>query len=74
MPRYRILMKTTAFATVDVDADDLESAIEAAINEAPAICARCGGWGRDDFSLDLDGEWEIEDEYYVDGEFVEVDR
>jgi len=72
MAVYRILMNTTVSATVDVEADDYESAVAAALDVTPTICAQCSGRGSDS-SLDLSDDWSVESEHYVDGEYVGAD-
>jgi hypothetical protein len=42
MPKYRVYLVTTASATVEVEADDTEQAIELAFQEAPGgLCHQC---------------------------------
>lgn len=50
--QVRVDVGTTVYVTVD--AQDEESAIEAAYEAIPGICAQCSGWGKD-YSRD---EWE----------------
>lgn len=71
MSRYDIYLNAGASLAVHVEADDLESAVEAAYRQAPSgVCAQCSGWGRP-YSIDI-GEWELdEDGYAVDGEYVD---
>lgn len=43
MPKYNVYLVTTASATVKVEAEDPESAIEQAFQEAPGgLCHQCG--------------------------------
>ncbi len=47
MPRYHVNLYTTASATVTVEADSKEEAIELAFEEAPYSCHQCpeiGDW------------------------------
>ena len=62
MSRYRVYMSTGAGLSVSVEAEDEESAIEAAYDVASSqyLCAQCAGWGQK-WGLDL-GEWEVDDE------------
>lgn len=57
MPKYRVVLETTASAYAEVEADDREAAIEAAFEDLPSLCAQCGGWGQD-WSLGL-GEFDV---------------
>lgn len=73
MATYRIYYTTTASASVEVEADSFDEALDAAPDLLPSdVCAQCGGWGSD-YSLELAGEWTAdESNYTVDGTFVEV--
>ena len=59
MAKYTVLLVTWANATVTVETDetDPERIAELAYENAPDICAQCGGWGRD-FSLEIGDEWD----------------
>ena len=58
MPQYQVHFLTTMSVTVRVDADNPESAIDAAYDEAPGgICTQCSGWGQP-WSRDADGDLE----------------
>jgi hypothetical protein len=53
MPKYTVYFSQVVSISVDVDAADPESAIEAAYDEAPpGVCARCSGWGQEWFRDD----------------------
>lgn len=75
MSTYRIYFNTGASSVVEVEADDLEAAIEAAYDELPSgVCARCAGWGSGP-GIDLGGDWEVDDSAYeVDGKWIEVKK
>jgi hypothetical protein len=76
MPRYRVGFHTMANATVEVEAEDEEAAIDAAeLLGMPNICAQCSGWGRP-YSLDLGDDWEPDDEaaWLVDDEAGPVSK
>jgi hypothetical protein len=67
---YTIYLTTMASTAVQVEADDLESAIDAAYEETPSICAQCAGWGQER-NLELGDEWEPGAGYLLDGEWVD---
>lgn len=73
MATYKINMTQMASAEIEVEADSLDEAIEAAYQEGvPSICAQCSGWGQKT-GIDLSGDWEADEKaYVVDGEYVEV--
>lgn len=61
MTKYRVQLKTTAYAYVTVEADDPDAAIDAALEgEMPYICAQCSGWGAG-YDLELDDAWQEPD-------------
>ena len=61
MTRYRVGIPAAAYITINVETDDPEDAIEAAMHaEQPYICAQCSGWNRD-YSLDLSDDWGWDD-------------
>lgn len=73
MAQYTIYFESVAGTTVNVEADDFESALDLAYDRLPSgVCAQCAGWGRDDKpGIDLSGEWEPDyKSYEVDGERV----
>jgi len=64
---YRLYFTSTLSTSVEVEAEDLESAIEAAYdsNQMPtSICAQCTGYGSS-WSMDHTGEWEFDETYYL---------
>lgn len=73
MAKYKISFQTVAFTSIEVEADSLDDAVEAAWQEEfPSICAQCSGWGQGP-NLELGDEWEPDEKAYVlDGEYVEV--
>lgn len=75
MAQYRIYFRQSASASVEVEADSFEEAVDLAYEELPGgVCAQCSGWNQS-WSLDLDGEWDVnESEYEVDGDYVEATR
>lgn len=60
MTRYRVNMQATAYYAIEVEAEDEDSAVDAAYAEAPDICAQCSGWGQK-YSMEL-GEWGLADD------------
>ncbi len=62
MSKYRVGLTSEAYAYVTVEADDPDSAIEAAFEEAPTICAHCAGWGQLGWSLEIGDEWSLDEE------------
>lgn len=70
MPMYEVQLAKTLWATIKVEADDEESAMEAALDDAPRICAQCSGWGDGDASVSDDDDWmpvnEFVDDYSVE--------
>ncbi|MFJ4107926.1 hypothetical protein [Oerskovia enterophila] len=66
MSKYTLYFTNVTSTAVEVEADDLDSALELAYNRLPgSICAQCSGWGE---SWDRDeGEWEFDETaHYVD--------
>ena len=62
--KYRVPLVSRAFATVTVEADSEDEAIDAAFNgELPWLCGQCTGWGQD-WSLELT-DWEGDDDAEV---------
>jgi len=63
MARYRVYMQSTASTHVEVEADSVEEAVEAAYGaEKPHICAICAGMGySSNPPLDLDDEWQVDE-------------
>ena len=44
MAKYRVYLQTVASTSVEVEADDKDAALEAALSgEMPTICALCSG-------------------------------
>ncbi|MBD3778496.1 MAG: hypothetical protein IE923_04425 [Micrococcales bacterium] len=78
MSSYRIFFTQVVSTSVEVEADDLNDAIDKAYEsgDLPSsnfLCAHCSGWGQG-YSIDT-GEWEADEKaYMVDGESVEVPR
>lgn len=70
---YRIYFTQTASCSVEVEADDLESAVDLAYEQVPiGVCAHCSGWGGR-VGIDLGGEWEADDGgHWLNGEFVDT--
>lgn len=66
MARYRVAFHAYVSATVYVDAEDEEAAVEAAYDNLPSgVCAQCSGWN-EDWSLDL-GDFEVDDDEEFNG-------
>lgn len=56
--KYRVSMVQTASTMVEVEAEDIDDAIDKAWQEAPGgLCAQCSGWNNPP-GVDLAGEWE----------------
>lgn len=56
--KYRVAMVQTASTMVEVEAEDVDDAIDKAWQEAPGgLCAQCSGWGHGP-GIDLAGDWE----------------
>lgn len=59
MSRFRVVLVTTSSTTVDVEADDIESAIEEAHERMPGdICAGCSGYGHTSWWRELGDDWD----------------
>lgn len=71
MKTFRLYFTGGTSASVDVEAEDLDEAIDAAYDNLPhGICAQCSGWGQK-WSRD-EGEWEFDEGgYEVDGEYID---
>jgi hypothetical protein len=66
MPKYQVLLSTVTSITIDVEADDPEAAIEAAIDQGTdGLCHQCAGYRRD-FSRDEGDELEPDAVYLAD--------
>lgn len=53
--KYRVYLSTGATAIVEVEADDVEAAVEAAWQDVPSsLCRQCAR------SIDLGDEWDVE--------------
>lgn len=66
MAKYKVQLRAYAFTTIEVEADDPDSAIDKAYDAGtPTLCAQCAGWGNDRQNLELGEVWEtttVEDE------------
>jgi hypothetical protein len=62
MAKFKVYLSSVQEACLEVEAEDYESAIEAALEEGvPGICAQCSGWGSSGFWRESDeGEWEVD--------------
>jgi hypothetical protein len=70
MSKYRVSFSQVTWISVDVEADDPDTALERAYDEAPAsICAQCSGWNQL-WDRDDDAELEFEDVSTDSGEIV----
>ncbi len=59
MARYGVVLVQTASTYIEVEADDREAAVEAAIDKAPSgLCAQCSGWGQE-VGIEMAGDWEL---------------
>ncbi len=56
MAKYRVNIPKTLWFYTEVEASNEEEALDKAYDLAPSLCAQCGGWGQDHWSVD-DGEW-----------------
>lgn len=66
MPKYLVALKTAAFFSKAVEAEDEEQAYEKVYEEAPSeVCAQCSGWARG-YTLDLDEVWEDDSVEVID--------
>ena len=64
MPKYKVQMARTTWLTAHVEADDEESAIDAAHEVTPGMTAAETGWGSSGrFTADTD-DWLPIDEFY----------
>lgn len=67
MAKYSIPMYGTVSASVEVEAEDYETAVEQALENAPQT----------DFGFaQFDGveDWSVSDDYYRDGEWINTDN
>lgn len=56
--KYRVVLEQIASTVIDVEADDIDAAIDEAWQEAPSgLCAQCSGWNNPP-GVNLAGEWE----------------
>lgn len=69
MPKYRLYFTNSISSVVEVEADDLDDAIDEAYDRLPSSpCAYCAGMGLgNDPGFEIDGDWEL------DGEGTQVD-
>jgi hypothetical protein len=72
MPKYAVHFATNASATVTVEAENKEAAIDLAYDALPgSLCAQCCGWG-EEWSRD-EGDFElVEDDPKVGAHAVEL--
>jgi hypothetical protein len=64
MARYKVYMRSVASTHVEVEADSVDAAVDAAYEaEMPHICAMCAGMGYSRRpSLDLDDKWDVSED------------
>jgi hypothetical protein len=55
--KYRVILQSGAWQTIDVEADSIDEAIDKAHGETSSLCAHCTGWGKDGVSMELGEEW-----------------
>lgn len=73
MSKYRIYFTSTVETSVEVEAEDLEAAIDAAYDNQPrGLCHLCTSDRHASWSRDMGAPEHVEDYYEVDGEYVEV--
>lgn len=59
MAKYIVYLTTTASTSVEVEAEDVDAAIDAAYDkDMPTLSAEASGWGHD-WSLDLSDVWDV---------------
>jgi hypothetical protein len=63
--RYRVFLLKTISLVTEVEADDEESAMLAAINKDPGLCHQCTGYGKDT-EVNADAEWLTFEDFYED--------
>lgn len=63
MPKYKVELAKTLWATIEVEAEDEERAIGDALAKDPRICAQCSGWGKPGVSVSDDDDWLTIDEF-----------
>lgn len=75
MNKYRIYFTGVESISVEVEADSLEEAQEAAWEEVPrGVCAQCSGYGAS-WSRDAAEDLEMDEATYsVDGQLVEIPK
>ena len=70
MAQFTIYFTQTASCAIEVEAEDLDEAIDLAYEQVPSgLCAHCAGFGSE-AGIDLAGDWEPLDEHTKDGEAV----
>ncbi len=70
MPTYRVTLATVAHHTREIEADDEETAVDIAYEDAPSLCSHCAGWNQPGIEL---GEWGIDGFTLSDVGAVELD-
>ena len=74
---YTLYFTQTISTSVTVEADDFDSAVDAAYDSdamppGSPLCAQCGGWGHP-WSIDTSDDWVLDESgYEVDGQMVDV--
>lgn len=63
MPKFKVNLVKTMWATINVEAETEEEAIEAAFEYAPDLCAHCTGWGQQ-WSVSPDDDWQTVTEFF----------
>ena len=70
--KYTVYLFTYANTSVEVEADNRDEAITAALeSDMPTICAPCSGWGSSGPSLALSDVWDIAEVTGPRGELIE---
>lgn len=73
MSKYTLYFTQTMSTSVQIEADSLDDALDAAYDSdqmPTGICAQCSGWGQP-WSVDTSDSWEFdESSYEVDGKTV----
>lgn len=65
--KFKVEFARVVYSTVTVEAEDEDSALDAARDELPEFSAQESGWGRDGYSADADDWLPLEEFYSVWG-------
>jgi hypothetical protein len=77
MPKYDVVLVTSASTVVTVEADSIEEAREAALGgdvDMPSLCHQCAGGGRGNSpELILGDEWDVPTDFPLSTYITEAD-